>query len=206
VEYLGVSQTIVFKHATKLVEEEYLKVVPGFISPKLYLKGSRANVLDDAIQQSGFNLDGGTGKAVEPQKVVNGPKDVRVSTARTHINGRVSFKVNRIGDLTQLKIPVTEGRCISMLLFPKEPYKTHDNVRQYKTEIPYVGKQVSIEFLESDKEQFLYVWPYQKMLMPDELTKEVEKFFIEEAQRIVNDLSKFGIGSSVLSSSSVTLR
>jgi len=191
-EYLGVGQSIVSKHALKLVGEGYLKKVPGSRSPKLYCKGMRANVLDDAIFQSGFHFDGGTVKPTEVPQVVNGPKDLHVSTARTHINGRVSFVVNRIGDMTHLKIPVTEGRTISMPLFPKEPYKAHHNVRQYKTKLPYDGKQVSIEFLESDKEQYLYVWPYQKMLTPDELTKEVEQVFIEEAQRIVNDLSKYG--------------
>lgn len=191
-EYLGVSQTMVSRIAKKLVGEGYLKIVPRSKSPILYFKGTRANILDDAIVQSGFNFDGGTVKPSEPEQVVNAPKDLHVSTARTHINGRVSFAVIRPGDMSALKIPVTAGRFVSMPLFPKEPYKSHHNVRQYKTKLPYDGKQVSIEFLESDKEQYLYVWPYQKMLTPDELTKEVEQVFIEEAQRIVNDLSKFG--------------
>ena len=191
-EYLGVAKSTVSLHASKLVGEGYLKRVVGSVSPQLYCKGPNANVLDDAIRTMNVRFDGGTVKAVQSSNSVNTPKEVHVSTARTHINGRVSFAVNRIGDMSHLKIPVGEGRTISMPLFPKEPYKAHHNVRQYKTKIPYDGKQVSIEFLESDKEQYLYVWPYQKMLTPDELNKEVEQVFIEEAQRIVNDLSKFG--------------
>lgn len=193
VELLGCKKSTIADYAKELVGEGYLKKVPGSRSPQLYARGPKANVLDAAISELDFHFHGGTVKPPQLPDGVNDPKTVYIPTSRTHINGRVMFSVEFQGDMNVLRIPIGEGKTVDLPLFPKKPVQLQNGVREYRTKVPWNGNQVSVHYIESNKgASSLHVWPYQKELLPEEITPDVEKVFIEEAQRIANHIAKYG--------------
>lgn len=196
IEYLECGRSSVYDYAKDLVGEGYLKRIPGSRSPQLYERGPKANILDSAISELGFRFDGGTVKPPQSPEQVNTPKFVTVATSRTHINGRVMFEVIRQGDMSRLKVPIGpsgDGKFVYLPLFPEKPVDLANGVREYRTRVPWNGKQVAVHYIESDKgASSLHIWPYEKELTAEELTQDTEQLFTEEAQRIVNSFSKYG--------------
>lgn len=193
VELLGCKKSTVADYAKELVGEGYLKKIPGSRSPQLYTRGTKANVLDAAISELDFHFHGGTVNPPQLPDGVNDPKTVYIPTSRTHINGRVMFEVTKQGDMTVLHVPIGEGKTVDLPLFPAKPVQLQNGVREYRTKVPWNGNQVSVHYIESDKgASSLHIWPYQKELLPEEITPDVEQVFIEEAQRIANHIAKYG--------------
>lgn len=181
-------------HAKQLERSGYIKPVPETSSPRLYTKGPHANILDKAISNIEVRTDGGTvstppNSSTPSSTYSNSSDSTFVPTSRAHINGRVVFEVQKIGDMHRLCIPNNGGKR-EIPLFPEDPYRDHHNTRSWKTKLSINGELVSIEYWEGKKDGQLHIWPAERELVPEQFDN-AEQFMISQAQNIANLLSKY---------------
>lgn len=191
-EELGVDPSTVHHHKTKLLQEEFIKPVKD-TSPQLYCRGPRSNILDKALLEVPIGNDGGI---VRPTDSSNPPcstsDSIFVPTARAHANGRVIFSVNKKGDLHELRIPDRSGDRIRVSLFPKDPYLSHHGVEAWKTSLELSnGEKATLEYRESANGKWIYIWPPEKILIPEQFEKK-EDALIAKSQEIANALQAYG--------------
>lgn len=190
---LAVSESSVSTYASKLVSEGYLTPIKSHSNPRLYNKGKRGDILDKAIIELNLQFNGGTVPTSSTSNISTSENNIYIPTSRAHINGRVVFSVDKVGDLHTLRIPLIDRKMMDVPLFPTKPAVLANGVREYRTKLPWEGQQVSVHYIESDKgASSLHVWPHQKELLPDQISNNDGKYFIEEAQHIANYLAKHG--------------
>lgn len=179
-EILDMTESTVSYHVKELLKERYVSVIKGTHSPRLYEKGKNSNSLDGVEVRIEVRNDGGT---------VNTPA-ISKPRSRTHINGHIQFPVERVGDRSEIHWKDGDEDKI-IKLFGKQPYNRTNGVEFYKTKLPYDGRQVSIELIESTNKVLFKVFPPERKLTPEQLD-DAPKIMMADAVDIVNFISKHG--------------
>jgi len=184
----------------RLEKEGYVVRMPHTKRPIFFLRGPNAGVFDEAYAKNKSKYDdGGTVNAKKTgdrqnQEKLNAVNPIiieNVSTLRTHLNGKVTFEVFKIGDMQSLKEPDGSGGHRNINLFPKSPYLNHNNVQAWKTKIQSDGVLVSIELFESKNLVQLFVFPPEVQLTQHELPS-AKNALILRAKQAVSVLTKYG--------------
>lgn len=191
---LEMSRENVRYHINALKREGFILEIPGTKRPQFYRRGPQSNILDKVCVQADVKIDGGTVdvKSESPDLCQNSSTPVKseVTTARTHINGRVVFEVLKKGDMHGIIIKDGQERRETPL-FPKDPYLDNRGVKKWRCQVPFDGFKVSMEYTETSAVSRLTVWPPQIMLVPEQFP-DAERIMITRAQQAVNLLAKHG--------------
>lgn len=214
-EKLAISKSTVSYHTKGLEAEGFVKPVKGAKSPILYTKGPHSNTLDRVILDLGVRTNAGsvgaspssnkfepplnTPPVKPPLNTPSSPSALNIiEPVRVHLNGGVSFPVEKIGDLQELLIKESGRDSRSIKLFDPRPLITADKGRGavcWQGKIGFRGKEVKLHFWQGKMKNTLIVWPGEWNEVAANLPEEdgsAEAVFQSMAQDIANVLSKHG--------------
>lgn len=199
--HLGISRSLVNYHIRELEKESFINRIDGHHCPQKYAKGPKSNLLDSAIIKMRIQIHGETVNPYQnpplENQVSSTPLTVSVPTTRSHIDGRITFPVLKVGSFASF-----EALGHEIPLFTEKPYNDTNNVKRWKAKFCFNGSDFSLEFSESLKtgDLNLHVWPLPRRLTLEQVDAS-DQVMMNQVQDVANFISKhagwrFGIASA----------